>query len=281
VFASGSAPGRGSEAGRLDRGTVVTGALLLAAAAVAWVGVIAQGAGMGVATMAPPGDVGGMPVAGLGTNGVAFVLAWGVMMAAMMLPSATPMIALYGSVARNRAPTGRRAPSTVLFALTYLLVWLAFGIPIYGLSLGVAQLASTSAAVKALLPYGVALVLVAAGLFQFSPLKRVCLRACRSPLGFLLGHWQPGTRGALQLGLRHALNCLGCCWALMAVLVVAGAMGLPWVLLIAVVVFAEKVLPFGEWTARITGAALVVLGILVAVQPGLVPLLQGTPMSPM
>jgi predicted metal-binding membrane protein len=262
---------------------VVTGSLLLIVAAIAWIGLV-RGVGMSAATMAQPGDMGGMPaapVAGLVTNGVAFVLAWGVMMAAMMLPSATPMIALYGSVARNRAPTGQRAPSTFLFALTYLLVWLAFGIPIYGLSLVVAQMASTSDAVKALLPYGVALVLVAAGLFQFSPLKRVCLRACRGPLGFLLGHWRPGTGGALQLGLRHALNCLGCCWALMAVLVVAGAMGLPWVLLIAVVVFAEKVLPFGELTARVTGAALVVLGVLVAVQPGLVPLLQGTPMSPM
>jgi predicted metal-binding membrane protein len=93
-------------------------------------------------------------------------------------------------------------------------------------------------------------VLVVAGIFQLSPLKQVCLRHCRSSIGFLLGHWRPGWRGSLALGWAHAVYCLGCCWALMVVLVVAGAMGLPWVLLIAAAVAAEKLLPGGVWIAR-------------------------------
>jgi predicted metal-binding membrane protein len=96
-----------------------------------------------------------------------------------------------------------------------------------------------------LVPYGVALVLIAAGTCQLSPLKQVCLRACRSPLGFLLGRWRAGPAGSLVLGMAHALYCVGCCWALMVVLVAAGAMGLSWVLLIASLVSAEKLLPGG------------------------------------
>jgi len=200
------------------------------------------------------------------------------MMAAMMLPSAVPMIALYGALSRRGGATQPCGPSTALFALTYLVTWLVVGLPIYALSVAVDQAASANVAIKALLPYGIALVLVAAGLYQFTPLKRVCLRACRGPLGFLMSYWRPGYRGALQLGARHALSCLGCCWALMVVLVTAGAMGLPWVLLIAVMVFAEKVLPYGEWTARVSGSALLLVGLAVAVQPGLVPFIQGSPM---
>jgi len=118
-------------------------------------------------------------------------------------------------------------------------------------------------------------VLVVAGAFQLSTLKRRCLRHCRSPLGFLLGHWRAGWRGSLALGWSHALYCLGCCWALMLMLVAAGSMGLVWVLLVAAVVAAEKVLPAGEWIARITGVALIGLGVVVAVRPGLALTLRG------
>jgi predicted metal-binding membrane protein len=128
------------------------------------------------------------------------------------------------------------------------------------------------------LAYTIAGVLIAAGMFQLSPLKSVCLRHCRSPLGFLLGHWRAGWRGAVWMGFAHALYCLGCCWALMLVLVVAGAMALPWVLLIACVVAAEKILPRGEWVARTTGVALALLGVAVAIDPGLVAALRGAAM---
>jgi predicted metal-binding membrane protein len=107
-----------------------------------------------------------------------------------------------------------------------------------------------------------------------SPLKQACLRVCRSPLGFLLGHWRAGLRGSLVLGWSHAVYCLGCCWALMVVLVAAGAMGLAWVLLITAVVAAEKLLPRGEWIARATGGAFLLLGVAVALRPALVTALR-------
>src|SRR4029453_14291236 len=118
-------------------------------------------------------------------------------------------------------------------------------------------------------------VLVTAGIYQLSPLKQVCLRHCRSPIGFFMGHWRGGWRGALALGGDHGASSLGCCWPLLIVRVVAGAMGLPWVLLIASVVAAEKLLSGGEWVARARGAVLIVLGLAVAVHPSLASVLRG------
>lgn len=239
-----------------DRATVLTFVVLLVTAAVAWVHVL----------FSPmPDDMAGMGMMMTPTfvDGLAFVAAWAVMMAAMMLPSALPMIGLYAATQRNAADPAGRAVRVTLFTLTYLGLWAATGVPIYFAS--VALGAITSAA----LAHGVAGVLLIAGFFQLSPLKQVCLRSCRSPLGFLLGHWRAGWRGGLAMGWAHAIYCLGCCWALMVVLVAAGAMGLAWVLLIAAVVAAEKLLPRGEWIARLTGAALVLLGVAVAVRPDL------------
>src|SRR4029450_9846099 len=126
--------------------------------------------------------------------------------------------------------------------------------------------------------YGVALILVAAGVYQLSPLKQACLRACRSPLGFLLGHWRAGRRGSLALGWCHAVYCLGCCWALMLVLVAAGAIGPPWALLVTAVAAAENLLPGGGWIARATGVAFLLLGAAVTLRPELVMVLRGAPL---
>jgi predicted metal-binding membrane protein len=245
-----------------DRATVVTSVSLLLIAAVAWVDVIrsSQGAPDMMMTMFMPVTI---------SDGLAFVASWGVMMTAMMLPSALPMIGLYGAMQRGRAPAGPRGVPLAVFTLIYLAVWAATGAPVY--------LAHTL--LMALSPpafaYGVAVILLAAGAFQLSPLKRACLRTCRSPLGFLLGHWRAGLAGSLALGWSHAVYCLGCCWALMVVLVAAGAMGLAWVLLITAVVAAEKLLPAGEWIASATGAALLILGVAVAARPDLVTVLRG------
>jgi len=149
------------------------------------------------------------------------------------------------------------------FTLVYLALWAATGVPMYLASAALDRLQAPG------LAYVVAAVLVVAGLFQLSPLKQICLRHCRSPMGFFLGHWRDGWPGTLRMGWSHALYCLGCCWALMVVLVAAGAMGLAWVLLIAVAVTVEKLAPGGPWIARAFGAALVVLGLVVAVRPGL------------
>ena len=135
--------------------------------------------------------------------------------------------------------------------------------------MAVAAATGASSTIARLLPYGVALALLAAGIYQFTPLKSRCLTVCQIPLGFLMGHWRPGAVGTLRMALDHSLYCLGCCAGLMVVLVAAGAMSLPWALLIAAVVLAEKALPAGAWTARTAGVALVLLGVFVVVEPGL------------
>jgi predicted metal-binding membrane protein len=242
--------------------TAWTYGVLLVITAAAWVHVV---------WMAMTDDMAGMDMVMTPTlvEGLAFVAAWAVMMAAMMLPSALPMIGLYAATQQSEARAVPRAAPVALFTLVYLALWAATGVPMYFASVALSALSPTTRA------YGVAVVLIVSGLFQVSPLKLVCLRHCRSPLGFLLGHWRAGWRGSLALGWSHAVYCLGCCWALMLVLVAAGSMGLIWVLLVAAMVAAEKVLPGGEWIARATGVALVVLGVAVAVRPALALTLRG------
>jgi predicted metal-binding membrane protein len=245
-----------------DRTALVTYAALVVVTAGAWVAMLWLSMG--------GEDMAGMEMAMTPTlgAGVAFVAAWAIMMAAMMLPSAMPMIGLYAATQRSAVNATTTSVTVITFALMYVALWALTGVPIYFASVAL------MAVPPATLAYTIAAVLVVAGLFQLSPLKQVCLRHCRSPLGFLLGHWRAGWRGAVSMGGAHALYCLGCCWALMMVLVVVGAMGLPWVLLIACVVAAEKILSRGEWIARMTGVALALLGVAVAAEPGLAALLR-------
>jgi len=245
-----------------DRAALATSILLLLIAAVAWVDVIRSSLGtpdMMMTMFMPPTMA----------DGLTFVVSWGIMMAAMMLPSAVPMIGLYGATLRGRTTTTPEGVPVAVFTLVYLAVWTVSGVPVY-----VAHTALMALSPRAF-AYGVAAILLAAGAFQLSPFKLTCLRACRSPLGFLLGHWRAGLRGSLALGWSHAMHCLGCCWALMVVLVAAGAMGLAWVLLITAIVAAEKLLPAGEWMARATGGAFLLLGVAVALRPDLVTALRG------
>jgi len=236
---------------------VVATVLLLVVAIAAWVHVLVSPMGSN--------DMAGMEMAMSPSlaDGATYVAAWAVMMTAMMLPSALPMIGLYAATQRSARNAALKALRVATFALMYLGLWALTGVPIYFASVALSAISG------GILAYVVAAVLVLAGIFQLTPLKQVCLRHCRSPLGFLFGHWREGWQGGLAMGRAHAIYCLGCCWALMVVLVVAGAMGLPWLLLIAAVVAAEKLLPRGEWIARATGVALMVLGIAVAVRPGL------------
>jgi predicted metal-binding membrane protein len=249
-------------AGVRDRTTRVTYVVLLVVSAGAW---------MRLVTSMPGGDMAGMEMAMAPTlvDGVGYVVAWAIMMAAMMLPSAWPMIGLYAALQR-RAPVPERVVSVTLFVLMYVGLWAVTGVPVYAASVALMAVSAGS------LAYLVACALVIAGVFQLTPLKQVCLRHCRSPLGFLLGHWRAGWAGALEMGWAHAVYCVGCCWALMVVLVVAGAMGLPWVLLIACAVAAEKLLPRGDRIARLAGVALIVLGVAVAIRPGLATALRSS-----
>ena len=188
-----------------------------------------------------------------------FLAAWTPMMAVMMLPSAAPMIRTFRLVAADAPnPSLRMA----LFVIGYLLVWAAVGIPAWGLGVLLMELGAPAAQV-------IGVTLVVAGVYQLSPLKDVCLRACRTPMDFLVTHWYPGSLGAVRLGVEHGLYCVGCCWGLMAVFVLVGAMSLPWLVAVAAVVFAEKVSPRGALVGRVAGLALVGAGILVLARPDL------------
>lgn len=171
---------------------------------------------------------------------VPFVAAWTAMMAAMMTPSVAPLVLLH-----------RRRGRTASLLAGYLLVWAAFGVPVYALerSLGLMDVSDV----------GVAAVLAAAGVYQLTPLKSACLRRCRSPVDFLIARYRAG---AFRLGVEHGAYCVGCCVGLMALLVVAGAMGIVWAAAIAAAVFLEKVLPWGERSARASGLVLLVLAVV-------------------
>lgn len=191
----------------------------------------------------------------------AFMFAmWIVMMAAMMIPSAAPMVLAFARISRARAPTPGPMTSSAAFLLGYLALWAVFGLlaaTAQGLLHAAALLSPSMASAS---PIFSGAVLIAAGIYQFTPLKRVCLAKCRTPLGFLLAEWREGSRGAWVMGLRHGLYCVGCCWVAMALLFVAGVMNLVWIALLALVVLAEKALPYGQEMGRVLGIAAVAWG---------------------
>ncbi|MBN1240718.1 MAG: DUF2182 domain-containing protein [Gammaproteobacteria bacterium] len=189
---------------------------------------------------------------------------WAVMMAAMMLPSAVPAIAFYGVVVRRNAERGVVLASTWIFTAGYLAVWTAFSAAATALQAALSGAGLLTADLAAADRRLGAAILVAAGLYQWLPIKDACLAKCRSPLELFVTQWRPGASGAFRLGARHGLWCLGCCWVLMLLLFVAGVMNLLWVALIAAFVLAEKTLPGGRLIARVTGAALVAAGVLTA-----------------
>jgi predicted metal-binding membrane protein len=185
---------------------------------------------------------------------------WAVMMVAMMIPSASPMILAFAGVNRTRRAQSLPYVATSAFVLGYVAAWTGFS-----LVATLAQEALHSAALISSMGVSTSgilggILLIATGIFQWTPLKNACLRHCRSPLGFILTEWRDGGWGAFQMGLRHGVYCIGCCWLLMALLFVAGVMNLWWVAAIAVFVLIEKVTAAGAWIARATGALLMLLG---------------------
>lgn len=186
---------------------------------------------------------------------------WTVMMAGMMLPSAAPAIVLYGSMVRKHAERGSALPATWTFAAGYLLVWTAFSVAATALQVGLEAAALMTPGMAVASAALGALALVVAGVYQVTPLKQACLHKCRHPLEFFMLRWRAGGSGALRMGLEHGAYCLGCCWALMLLLLVAGVMSLAWVALIAAFVFVEKLLPAGRLTSYMAGAALSAYGL--------------------
>jgi predicted metal-binding membrane protein len=186
----------------------------------------------------------------------ALVLMWWLMMVAMMLPSAAPAVLLYARVRAVRAGDGA-VGQTWVFLVGYLAVWLLFSIIAAG-----AQRLLTGPSMALHNRYAEGAVLVAAGLYQLSPLKNVCLSRCRSPAQFLSRHWRAGWAGAVRLGILHGADCVGCCWMLMALLFVGGVMNLWWIVGLTAIVTVEKLLPWGDWFGRAAGAALVAWGLV-------------------
>ena len=187
-------------------------------------------------------------------------LMWSVMMVGMMSASAAPVLLLFTQMGESR---GDRRASTMgmMFGTGHITVWIAFS--------AAAALLQWQLHENALLSAGIALtstrmagtILIAAGLYQLTPAKSACLKRCQSPLGFLMSNWRDGNKGALQLGVRHGLYCLGCCWALMCVLFVVGVMNLAWVAALTAFILLEKLGPYGTRVARAGGVLLLGLGI--------------------
>jgi predicted metal-binding membrane protein len=226
-------------------------AVLLVCAAVAWLITISQASAMGM---------GGIAMMGASL----FLITWVVMMVAMMFPSVAPMTLAFASVTRSRGegilPTGG-------FVLGYLLVWTAAGVVPLGVLQVVHQVWMTP---PQWLPRFGGAVIILAGIYQFTPLKDTCLRACRTPLGFVLSHdFGGGPISAVRAGASHGLYCLGCCWALMAVLAVLGLMNIAWMAAFAAVFFIEKNLRRGELLPRMIGAASILGGMAIVAWPAL------------
>jgi predicted metal-binding membrane protein len=188
----------------------------------------------------------------------ALVLAmWAVMMAAMMLPSAAPMILFYGTIARKRRTVGNVAVGSGMFVAGYLAVWAGFSVTAVALQFVAEQAALLSPMMEMTSIILAGTLLIVAGLYQWSPLKQSCLRRCRSPLEFVMTQWREGARGAFVMGLSHGAYCLGCCWLLMLLLFVGGVMNLSWIGGMAFFVLVEKASPGGHWIGRVAGAGLV------------------------
>jgi predicted metal-binding membrane protein len=190
-------------------------------------------------------------------NAAAILAMWAIMMAAMMLPSALPMLLQFTNLARRH---GERERGWA-FVGAYLLVWLGFSMAATALQWCLQAAGWIDPMAASHSPWLTATLLLLAGIYQFSPLKHVCLARCRTPIGFLLGEWRPGASGAFVMGLRHGLFCLGCCWALMALLFVGGVMNLTWVAALAIAVALEKMLPRGVQLAAVLGLVLIGAGI--------------------
>jgi predicted metal-binding membrane protein len=184
---------------------------------------------------------------------------WSVMMAGMMLPSASPLVLLYGAMVRRSAPR-------LIYALTagYLFVWTVFSLGATVLQRGLAALLLVSPMMEVTSAKVSALFLIVAGGYQLTPIKHACLRACQSPLGFLMAGWRSGWSGAFRLGVRHGSYCVGCCWALMLLLFAGGVMNLTVIAALTAFVAFEKIVPLGALGTRISGAVLVAAGIWVA-----------------
>ena len=259
---------------RRDRAVVITA--LVAVIALSW-GYLLAGAGMGmsglemtrmsqlrIAGSVSEEDMTGvaMTTPAVWTPGYAVLMffMWWVMKAAMMLPTAAPTILLFATINRKQRDTGHPHVATSIFALGYLAAWAGFSLVAVILQWGFERTGILSPMLVATNEMFGAFLLLAAGVYQLTPIKHACLRHCRSPLEFLSTHWRRGAGGALRMGLVHGAFCVGCCWFLMGLMFFGGLMNLYWVAGLALFVLFEKTLPAGHWLGYATGVALLIWG---------------------
>ena len=208
----------------------------------------------------------------MGMSAALFIAIWVVMMVAMMFPTAAPMILMFRAVYAGKRQKEQAFVPTWVFVSAYLLVWSLCGVLAYPLALGIEKLAAQS---MWFMENGARLggvVLLLAGLYQFSPLKHICLSKCRTPLQFVLGSWHDGYGGAFRMGLEHGAYCLGCCWLLFVILFPLGIMNIALMALVTALIYAEKALPIGRQISQLAGIGLIVYGVLVIFLPAALPM---------
>lgn len=250
--------------------------VLLALAAACWVLLVREaGAGRGMGGAAAMGSMGGMQRGGsaltMGMGAALFMAMWVAMMVAMMFPTAAPMILAFATVQTRKRGSGGSGVPTWLFVAGYLLVWTALGLLAYALAIGAGHAAGRSAWFAANGARIGGVLLIAAGLYQITPLKRACLTTCRTPWQFILTSWRDGRAGAFRMGVVHGAYCTGCCWLLFLILFPLGIMNVAAMAVITALIYAEKSMTIGVPASRLAAGVLVAYGALVVVVPGVLP----------
>ena len=235
--------------------------LLVFLAAAAWISLAWQAAGMTMPMASPT----------MGMGPPLFLAIWIVMMVAMMFPTAAPMILTFHRVQGAKRQRGEAFVSTWVFVGAYILIWTLAGTAAYAGAAGAEALAERVGLSTPTIARISGVILLLAGIYQFSPLKDVCLAKCRTPMTFIMTSWRDGIAGAIRMGMAHGIYCLGCCWLLFVILFPLGIMNVAAMALVTLLIFAEKTLPAGRPIARVAGVALAVYGITVLAVPEVLP----------
>ncbi len=243
-----------------ERNLIIASLLLLAAAA--WGLIVWQSAMRNDDEMMGPT---------MGLAAPVFLSIWIAMMVAMMFPTAMPMILTFARVQSGKTARGQATVPTGIFVAAYLLVWVTFGAAAFAAAVAAEELASRSMWLMDNAPRIGGAVMIVAGIYQLSPLKRICLSKCRSPMSWLLNSWRDGPGGALRMGVEHGMYCLGCCWFLFVILFPLGMMNIAAMALITVLIFAEKSLPISRLAVNFAALGLVAYGTVVLVFPDVLP----------
>ncbi|MEK7214650.1 MAG: DUF2182 domain-containing protein [Chloroflexota bacterium] len=215
-----------------------------------------------------------------GMDAALFLVMWVAMMVAIMFPTAAPMILTFATVQAGKRQRGNGFVPTWIFVASYLLLWSGLGVVAFAAAQAIDALTAQSMWLADNGSRLGGLVLIAAGVYQLTPLKRVCLNKCRTPIAFIMTSWREGTGGAFRMGLEHGWYCAGCCWLLFVILFPLGVMNILAMAIIAAVIFAEKTLPVGPRIAQAAAVVLVVYGAVAVVMPGVLPIMgPGSPVG--